>query len=44
MNHGETAYGLWYLVALNSAVLFLFAFSFFKPVNTRNWRSSGRPC
>lgn len=39
MNHGETAYGLWFLVALNSAVFILFAFSFFKPATTRDWRS-----
>ncbi len=41
MNHGETAYGLWFLVALNSAVFILFAFSFFKPATTRDWRSFG---
>ena len=41
MNHGETAYGLWFLVALNSAVFILFALSFFKPTTTRDWRSFG---
>lgn len=41
MNHGETAYGLWLLVALNSAIFILFAFSFFKPATTRDWRSFG---
>jgi protein-S-isoprenylcysteine O-methyltransferase Ste14 len=41
MNHGETAYGLWSLVALNSAVFILFAFSFFKPATARDWRTFG---
>jgi protein-S-isoprenylcysteine O-methyltransferase Ste14 len=41
MSHGETAYGLWFLVALNSAIFILFAFSFFKPATTRDWRSFG---
>ncbi|HMP11613.1 MAG: isoprenylcysteine carboxylmethyltransferase family protein [Hydrogenophaga sp.] len=41
MNHGESGYGLWLLVALNSAVFILFAFSFFKPATTRDWRSFG---
>jgi hypothetical protein len=31
------AYGLWGLVALNSAVFLLFAFSFFKPQSARDW-------
>lgn len=34
-------YGLWFLVLLNSAVFILFAFSFFKPRTTRDWRSFG---
>jgi protein-S-isoprenylcysteine O-methyltransferase Ste14 len=41
MNHGETGYGLWFLVALNSAIFILFAFSFFKPATMRDWRSFG---
>ena len=41
MNHGETGYGLWILVALNSAVFILFAFSFFKPATARDWRTFG---
>lgn len=41
MNHGETGYGLWFLVALNSAVFILFAFSFFKPATARDWRTFG---
>lgn len=41
MNHGETGYGLWSLVVLNSAVFILFAFSFFKPVTKRDWRTFG---
>lgn len=33
------AYGLWGLVALNSLLFVAFAFSFFKPQTTRDWRS-----
>ncbi|MGD9878521.1 MAG: isoprenylcysteine carboxylmethyltransferase family protein [Reyranella sp.] len=39
MNHQASAYGLWTLVVLNSAVFILFAFSFFKPQTRRDWRS-----
>ena len=35
------AYGLWSLVLLNSAIFIFFAFSFFKPTTTRDWRSFG---
>jgi protein-S-isoprenylcysteine O-methyltransferase Ste14 len=35
------AYGLWALVALNSAVFILFALGFFKPQTRRDWRSFG---
>ena len=35
------AYGLWSLVILNSAIFILFAFSFFKPATSRDWRSFG---
>lgn len=41
MIHSESAYGLWTLVAFNSAVFILFAFSFFKPATARDWRSFG---
>ena len=41
MTHETSAYGLWFLVALNSAVFILFAFSFFKPKTTRDWRTFG---
>lgn len=41
MNHAEPAYGLWFLVILNSAVFIMFAFSFFKPASARDWRSFG---
>lgn len=37
----DSAYGLWFLVALNSAIFILFAFSFFKPRTGRDWRSFG---
>lgn len=40
MNHAEIpAYGLWGLVILNSAIFIMFAFSFFKPQTTKDWRS-----
>ncbi len=35
------AYGLWWLVIINSAVFILFALSFFKPNTSRDWRSFG---
>ena len=35
----ESAYGLWSLVAINSAIFIIFAFSFFKPRTKRDWRS-----
>jgi len=39
MNHSENAYGLWFLVILNSAIFIMFAFSFFRPQTARDWRS-----
>jgi len=41
MENDIPAYGLWSLVALNSAIFILFAFSFFKPETKRDWRSFG---
>lgn len=41
MNHDAPAYGLWTLVAVNSAVFILFAFSFTHPRTTRDWRTFG---
>jgi protein-S-isoprenylcysteine O-methyltransferase Ste14 len=41
MNESASAYGLWVLVAVNSAIFILFAFSFFKPRTPRDWRSFG---
>ncbi|MEZ5830136.1 MAG: isoprenylcysteine carboxylmethyltransferase family protein [Dongiaceae bacterium] len=41
MKQEPLAYGLWGLVALNSIVFILFAFSFFKPRTKRDWRSFG---
>jgi methanethiol S-methyltransferase len=35
----EPAYGLWSLVAINSLVFIIFAFSFSKPQTARDWRS-----
>jgi len=41
MNGTASAYGLWTLVLLNSAVFIIFAFSFYKPKSSRDWRSFG---
>lgn len=41
MSESAPAYGLWTLVAINSAVFIIFAFSFFKPETRRDWRSFG---
>ncbi len=41
MSHDMPAYGLWSLVVINSAIFILFAFSFFKPKTTRDWRTFG---
>ena len=43
MNHGPDvpAYGLWSLVIINSAIFLFFAFGFFKPRTTRDWRTFG---
>ena len=41
MQSADYGYGLWMLAVLNSAVFILFAWSFFKPLNTRDWRSLG---
>ena len=39
--HGDSAYGLWMLVILNSAIFIFFAFSFVKPQTKTEWRSLG---
>ena len=42
MTHDDMpAYGLWSLVLINSAIFIFFAFSFFKPKTTRDWRTFG---
>lgn len=41
MTETASAYGLWFLVIINSAIFILFAFSFFKPRTARDWRSFG---
>jgi protein-S-isoprenylcysteine O-methyltransferase Ste14 len=41
MNSSGADYGLWGLVVVNSIVFIGFAYSFFKPVNVRDWRSFG---
>ncbi len=37
----QQAYGLWFLVLLNSAIFIIFAFSFTKPKSKTDWRSLG---
>lgn len=39
MTHSESAYGLWSLVVINSAIFIMFAYSFFKPATARDWRT-----
>lgn len=39
MDMASPAYGLWFLVIINSLVFILFAFSFTKPHTKRDWRS-----
>jgi protein-S-isoprenylcysteine O-methyltransferase Ste14 len=39
MNSETPAYGLWSLVLVNSVVFILFAYTFFKPRTSRDWRS-----
>lgn len=41
MNNQPPAYGLWWLVAINTAVFILFASSFYRPRTARDWRSFG---
>jgi protein-S-isoprenylcysteine O-methyltransferase Ste14 len=43
MNHDHemSAYGLWSLVIINSAVFIIFAFSFTQPKTKRDWRTFG---
>lgn len=41
MSESLPAYGLWSLVLLNSAVFIIFAFSFYKPKSSLDWRSFG---
>ena len=36
-----SAYGLWPLVFINAAIFIIFAFSFFRPQNKRDWRTFG---
>lgn len=41
MSNPDSDYGLWGLVVLNSLIFVGFAYSFFKPLNWRDWRSFG---
>ena len=35
------AYGHWQIVAINSVIVLIFAFSFFRPKSRRDWRTFG---
>jgi hypothetical protein len=41
MKSDVSAYGLWPVVMINSAVFIIFAFSFARPQTGRDWRSFG---
>jgi len=41
MSSAGYGYGLWTVAVLNAAVFIFFAWSFFKPLNARDWRSLG---
>lgn len=41
MSDESSDYGLWWLVAINSLIFIVFAFSFFRPKSPRDWRSFG---
>jgi protein-S-isoprenylcysteine O-methyltransferase Ste14 len=41
MTDQAPAYGLWSLVIINSIIFILFAYTFFKPRTSRDWRSFG---
>lgn len=41
MNGTENGYGLWALVAINSAFFIFFAASFYKPRTSQDWRTLG---
>lgn len=41
MSHDTNGYGLWALVAINTAVFVIFALSFTRPRTARDWRSFG---
>lgn len=41
MEGTPAAYGLWFLVVVNSAIFILFAFSFVRPKTSLDWRSLG---
>jgi protein-S-isoprenylcysteine O-methyltransferase Ste14 len=41
MHGAGYGYGLWALAAINAAFFIFFAWSFYKPLNARDWRSFG---
>lgn len=41
MDNEPSGYGLWSLVIINSLVFIIFAFSFSRPQNARDWRAFG---
>ena len=41
MHASDAGYGLWLLAAINAAFFIFFAWSFYTPLSTRDWRSFG---
>ena len=41
MEHGAEAYGLWSVVVVNTLIILIFVFSFFRPRTRRDWRTLG---
>ena len=39
--HAQSAYGLWLLAAVNALFFIFFAWSFYKPLDARDWRGLG---
>lgn len=39
--HAQSGYGLWLLAAINALFFIFFAWSFYKPLNARDWRGLG---
>jgi protein-S-isoprenylcysteine O-methyltransferase Ste14 len=41
VEHGAEAYGLWSVVVVNTLIILIFVFSFFRPRTSRDWRTLG---